>query len=573
MRLCCAIGLAVLFGMVSPGVSWAQDEPAATTAPATTKPAATSPSTTRAARATPVPAPIVPIYTKDKPPATPKLEELPLKESVSQYGITWTFDKPVHVGQFVNSDFYVVGPVTIKSIDPKPLFGEEVGELLNQGEVHEDHFPGKQARNGSSLNPVLRRAGSKGYNSVGFDSRTPDDRYDPEMFAHLPIQMVPGDSLVSTISRANSQITAFDGQHVDPLKVAAVLTCLAEPVPADAFRPSYCDSKNSKPFLSRNLRRDLLTSLPRVEGMPATLEEYSRKFHKPWIDLADFGFAAPQDNLPHYGQQMAELVGEGSLLLLMDYSPQEKETTLVNFVQVGIDLYGVARAGFVWRAHGGLYAGRKWPIVFAGLMLNDPDMQQPTRKVPGVIFHEDDQVAFGPVTYREKKFERAWGGAKVIFLGHSPYLSKTTEKDEARHWEDGWGLVEVYPPSEWPAKNKGKNSLNASEAYRRSNTGGAWIPEALAARILHVEKIWNHDAFFAYEDRWMTEDDTDQNKAIKEAGYQDMTEKPLGEWPRQGFYSDSRWSPWVTTAWTTYRNNLPPAKDGGTTPSDKVTWK
>ena len=71
----------------------------------------------------------------------------------------------------------------------------------------------------------------------------------------------------------------------------------------------------------------------------------------------------------------------------------------------------------------------------------------------------------------------------------------------------------------------------------------------------------------------MTEDDADQNKAIKEAGFQDMTAKPLGEWPRQGFYSDSRWSPWVTTAWTTYRNNLPPAKDGSKTPSDKETWK
>ena len=58
----------------------------------------------------------VPIYTQDHPPATPKLEELPLKESVSQYGITWTFDKPARVDQFINGDCYVVGPVTIKAI-------------------------------------------------------------------------------------------------------------------------------------------------------------------------------------------------------------------------------------------------------------------------------------------------------------------------------------------------------------------------------------------------------------------------------------------------------------------------
>ena len=41
------------------------------------------------------------IYTNDNAPATPELEDLPLNESVSQHGITWTFDKPARVGQFV----------------------------------------------------------------------------------------------------------------------------------------------------------------------------------------------------------------------------------------------------------------------------------------------------------------------------------------------------------------------------------------------------------------------------------------------------------------------------------------
>src|SRR5258708_1896902 len=50
----------------------------------------------------------VPIHTQVHPPATSKLEDLPLKESVSQYGITWTFDQPARVGQFINGDWYVV---------------------------------------------------------------------------------------------------------------------------------------------------------------------------------------------------------------------------------------------------------------------------------------------------------------------------------------------------------------------------------------------------------------------------------------------------------------------------------
>src|ERR1017187_9871122 len=58
--------------------------------------------------------------------AAPSLSELPRLKSVSQYGITWTFEAPAPVGQFVNGDFYVVGPVTITNVAPRPLVGSEV---------------------------------------------------------------------------------------------------------------------------------------------------------------------------------------------------------------------------------------------------------------------------------------------------------------------------------------------------------------------------------------------------------------------------------------------------------------
>jgi len=64
------------------------------------------------------------VYTKDNAPATPKLDVLPLKESVSEYGITWTFEKPTRVAQFINGDWYVVDPCCrINRIPGKPLAG------------------------------------------------------------------------------------------------------------------------------------------------------------------------------------------------------------------------------------------------------------------------------------------------------------------------------------------------------------------------------------------------------------------------------------------------------------------
>jgi hypothetical protein len=302
--------------------------------------------------------------------------------------------------------------------------------------------------------------------------------------------------------------------------------------------------------------------VPRPSGAPAALDASVKTFQKPWLDTVDFGFAAPVENLPHYGQQMVEKVGEGSLLLLMNYTREEKEPLLINLVQVGIDLFGVARGGFVWQGHGGLNSGRKWPIVLAGILLDDQDLQAPGKVCPDLRFGEDDQTAICPYIYKGKTYEKGWTGAKAVFLGHSPYLMS-----RASHWDDGWGPVDLFPPSGWP---KGSRGLPASEGYRRANTSGAWVAEALAARMMHVEKVWDHDAFFAYVDRWMTEDDAPHVLAIKGAGFSDMTAQKYGTHPRQGNVSAA---PWVRDMWRTYRNSLPPAPDGHKDPKAEETWK
>jgi hypothetical protein len=505
------------------------------------------------------------IYTKDNAPAAPELEDLPLNESVSQYGITWTFEEPARVGRFITGDWYVVGPVTVTRIDPKPLWGDEVGEIIHKDGVKEGDYEGKTARNGSVLNPRCDRKNAAGYREcAGFDSRIPHGRYDPDQFAHLPIRMKPGDSLVSTISRRNDQITRFSGQHVDPLRVAAVLTCLAEPQPADAFRPSYCDTAGCKPHLARDLRRELLLSLPRTASVPEGLDEYVAAFQKPWLDVVEFGFAAPVENLPHYGQNVVNLVGEAGLLLHLDYSAEAKEPLLVHFVQAGIDFWGLARTGRTWPAHGGLNSGRKWPILFAGLMLDDPEMQSPNKTLPNLHFHEDDQTAMCPYEYRGKVYERGWTGARAIFTGHS--LAGTG--GSRGRWEDGWGTVDLYPPSEWPRLRPG--SLPASEGYRRANTSNSWVGQALAARLMHVEGGWAHDALFAYVDRWMTEDDTPFVQEIKKAGGTDYTGVEPGRFGRQGAVMQQRF---VQEMWETYRNKLPPAPDGHRDPPAEETWR
>ena len=41
-------------------------------------------------------------------------------KSITQHGITWTFDRDCPAGQFVNGDWWVVGPVQVVSVSPSP---------------------------------------------------------------------------------------------------------------------------------------------------------------------------------------------------------------------------------------------------------------------------------------------------------------------------------------------------------------------------------------------------------------------------------------------------------------------
>ncbi len=187
---------------------------------------------------------------------------------VSQYGITWTFQEAHPVGRFVNGDYYVVGPATVISIDPKPLVGAEVAasEIIEAEKSRVKN--GKYVRNGSMLNPRARA-------EVAFDTGI-HNYFKLELLAVPPLDMKPGDCLVSTISLKVGEKSQFpyhseewrDGHHDDsPVKTAAVLTCVAAPQPGDAFRPSYGD-RQQKIYLARNLRRDLLRRLPTPANTP-----------------------------------------------------------------------------------------------------------------------------------------------------------------------------------------------------------------------------------------------------------------------------------------------------------------
>ncbi len=502
------------------------------------------------------------VYTAANAPVKPAKEDLPLVEQVSQHGITWTFKAKVRAGRFITGDWYVVGPVTVQSISPRPLFGKEVENgtpwtaldtkdaagktvrtFVEVDETERIEFGGfsprvkgeekekllanpHYCRNGSVLNVPPELAKS------GFDSRVRHGIYAVELTARLPISMKPGDALVSTISRKEMP----RDKHYTTTAAVAILTCLAEPVPADSFRPGYTDPEK-KVYRASDLKRELLPRLPKPAMADARrfpeMAKLAAIFERPWLEYNLFH----EDHAPYqmggYGQGLARRGGDTAGMLCLDFTAEEKEPLLIGYVQFGIDLYGMLKAGYGgWQAYGGWNSGHKHPIILAGVLLSDDKMAYVSKTFPKASFQEDEQTGYG----------RTWRGAPVVFLGHSG-VDAATGKGRTRGRKD-WGPYEHKHPSKWHDRNW------QSESYRRCCTSRAWIGTAIAARLMKLEKYWGHDAFFDYVDRWMTEDEAEALKIMAEVD----GGRKFDSWAHQGQVE----IPFHEAMWKTYRPKVEP---------------
>ncbi|MBN2582729.1 MAG: hypothetical protein JXL80_06640 [Planctomycetes bacterium] len=442
-----------------------------------------------------------PLAAQDEAPGAATAADGPMQKSVTQYGITWTFAAPAKVGRYATGDWWVVGPVTVEKVAPAPA----------------------DDRSGSVVNPP---AGKK----QGYDSRI--SGYDASLRATFPLELKPGQSLVSTDSLTNVGDKTPDtvrGQYArGPLRTAVVLTCVAEAPPSDAFRPPFAGTEKPQ-FRVSQLRRDLLPKLAPAGKVPEA-GEYERFLERIWLDhLYEWPnrMMHPLENMPDYGREITNITSTVGLMLLVDDPEKKYETLLRRYVQLGIDYWGITQSdNDLWKANGGHNSGRKIPILFAGLMLGHEGMMNVK-----AAFAEDEQTYYG----------EGYRGQKVLW--------KIDTSEERKH--------EHLKPEQWEGPPfKGDNNGWKSEGYRSLN-GPTWVASALTARLLGLKSAWDHDAFFDYVDRWVAEaaDGRVDKKTMKPTGYDPIPDK------------------FVKAMWETYRPKAdalgaetqrkaaPPAKD------------
>lgn len=380
--------------------------------------------------------------------------------SVTQYGITWHFDRDYQAGQFANGDWWVKesslgAGVVITEISPRSSGG----------------------RNGSMLDPLMNSGAN------GFDSRMPSHHsYDASknIATQLPYTVVPNPA--SSILSSISAVTSDSINNLRPaLDTIAVLTVVREAPRPGSFRPPYQgDTDKSIRWNVDQIDYGQLGNFPRLSSTPSQADALDR-IDRPYIFLRvgwTGGNFHPRSNMRPYGRDLAHDIGAAALALQVDDSNSDKRDTLVAMIQLGIDVYGSVENGASWYADGGHHQGRKLPMLIAGKALNDSQILSKGRA--SNIFQEDQQTFFV-----------AQSDVNLSHVGVNSHVAVDYSSSDIGLPE--WGIRHSSRPV-----NDSK-SLNATY---RSVSGAPTFTHAVAAMLMGLEEAWSHPAFFDYYHRY-----------------------------------------------------------------------
>lgn len=434
--------------------------------------------------------------------------------TISQHGITWHFDRPARYGRFINGDYWVLGPVTVTSVDPQPT-------TVNGNAVH-----------GSMINP--EQGGSQGYDERGAN-------YDESVRVSFPVTIDYDASLISSISRNTDDTSPHQARAI--LDHQSVLTVLMEEPPADAFRPWLPGDDKTIRYTGSDIRWDRLPNIS-TEGIDEpsddsalyvshgtqpqrTIESLRDRFERPW-NMTGSGINWPSVIAYHnfgsdgYHQYVARTLASGAVAVASDLGEgtQAKTDLVINYIQVSLEYYAAQLHGLNHRYN--------WffPTVFAGIMLDDDDIRNLYKdenysrreyhgttghnRTKGFVYFGADQALFtSDILPILNVAEDVMLGATYTWEGEEEqdtftgYYARTGRR--AVFWNFGPGVEEVHP------SEMGDLPSNAPWVYKRMHsvaipgfTLAGWAFGVLDINDASIIGV-HGDAYVAYARRWMYE--------------------------------------------------------------------
>lgn len=393
--------------------------------------------------------------------------------SITRHDITWDFDQQYSAGQYINGDWWVsagTGTVTVTSItQPAATTGRD-GSMINPFRAEESGHDNRQGAYQSSLNAAL----------------------------DLPtLVLSAGDSLVSVISDP----TGFPPGNIRTyIQSASVLTCVSAAPPDNSYRPTFWGPSTGNPDPSKKLTysaSNVFTTssiLPNLDDLPERLEvpaEENGRFLSPstlanvetmfdevWFDSRDVLGGIPWHSMPDYGREVSQIMSFAAMYLCTDKTVVGDVSNLLHYlIQIGIDVKGAYENSgddFEWEADGGINHGRKFPLILAGLMLNDSTFSSLSQTIDPK-FHEDGQTFYVQET-SPGVYNNGFGGYVASDVGRAD-----------------WGIRHDHE------QDLDEAVWQTSHGYRRCcGTYAQWGWVTAADKIPGMRQNWNHEALFDY---------------------------------------------------------------------------
>jgi len=403
--------------------------------------------------------------------------------SVVYYGATWTFSDDRPTGFFVNGEPWVVGPVTITAISP------------NNDSVWDESYPGQNGPNSGSMRVSVpntfqgyftKRKYSVGLPTEGtyYDSRLDVSR-------HLPVTVMSGEMLMTAVG----QPEFIGGVGSSNINEICVLTVLAEAPPAGSFRPPlFSTSPRVVRYNKSAINYSILKNLPPVPATPSqpAIElllpplpwfEYDNSWvqtqYGPANNFATNGSPLSYPNTsPVYGREIAFKWGQIALWLNTANSQAVKEKAMIQTIQCGLDIASFVRQGGIFNSDGGHKVGRKFPMLLAGLALNDSEILGMAADQTLPRFSEDQSTFIVQPS----------DVGRVVSAG---IVAQYTSADVGLA---DWGVKHFNQPYEDDSRWEG------GVPYRYV-TWPAMVGCVLAVDLMEQKAAWNHPAIFAYNER------------------------------------------------------------------------
>lgn len=395
--------------------------------------------------------------------------------STSYDGFTWVYDGDYTTGTYANGDPWVLnsGGLQISSITPASA---DVSGWI---------------KNGTMVNPSI---GTQGY-----DSSTPSITYNSALNV---APSIVGSNLVfaagqsGSVCSSESQVTQANRPQ---LKRIAILTVVTVVPAAGDFRPAYCGTDKTSAWNVSDIDwspiYDQLT-IPAAAPSWNTVEGYMAR---PWIEHGSTSswtdrYIHPSDNQPDYGRDMAKEMSDALLMLCSNADSATKQTTLVNMLQYGIDIYGAALQGKIWTDLGGHNQGRKMPLLLAALCFNDAGMLAYCDQAQHNIFQEDRQTFYVAQSDVDQQHAPHSGNTWTAAEAHNP----ATDSDNRRRTAYTSAMIGTPEWGEQHTKQHNRDGSNWGVLYRQlvhNSIMGHWL---MARATAGAETAWNWQAFFDY---------------------------------------------------------------------------